>query len=168
MAQNLQRVIYGWLEFNQYGTNGSSFDGLCLRCCPCPKRSIAPNHKFILGRLCLRQPPQGFNKRLWIKPLQGCYPYLNLATDSSRSGLLLEEAESRVSTSHYYRILCDIFKKKLGMAQKLQRINPLNNFLHHLWKQPLECICQHKNRLHYNLSIPLLVPQGLHHLHNLR
>jgi hypothetical protein len=54
------------------------------------KRSIAPNHKFILGRLCLRQPPQGFSKRLRIKPLQGCYPYLNLATDSSRSGLLLE------------------------------------------------------------------------------
>ena len=30
----------------------SSFDGLCLRCCPCPKRSIAPNHKsFYLDRL---------------------------------------------------------------------------------------------------------------------
>ncbi len=26
---------------------GSSFDGLCLRCYPCPKRSMIPNHKSL-------------------------------------------------------------------------------------------------------------------------
>jgi hypothetical protein len=87
--------MVGW-DLTSTGHKGSSFDGLCLRCYSCPKRSIVPNHKLFLDRLCLRQPSQGFSKRLRIKPLQGCYPYLNLATDSSRSGLLLEEAGSRL------------------------------------------------------------------------
>jgi len=80
--------VVGW---NSTSTEhkGSSFDGLCLRWYPCLITEHSTQPQICPDITVCVSPCQGCNKRLWTKPLQGCYPYLNLAIDSSRSGLLL-------------------------------------------------------------------------------
>ena len=75
---------------------GSSFDGLCLRWYPCLITEHSTQPQICPDITVCVSPCQGFSKRLWTKPLQGCDPLSNYAISSRRSGLLLGEGGSQL------------------------------------------------------------------------